>query len=284
MMGWIKIDRTIADHWLWSDEKKLKWWLTLLMEVNYTDSKMSLGYKVYRINKGQSSYSIRTWANIFKTGTKSVTKFFQMLEVDGLITKETIGKGKQSTTLLTVCNYDSYEPIGYALETQGDTQGSTLEQTQEGTLEAHNSKREKDKKDKKEKGIPTLEEVIAYVVDKGYDQSIAEKFYDYYQKLTPSNARLWRDKNGNTVKKWKLKLSHVWLKDAEKRDVSVPILEPGWRYVDMSEAYDIVRETNPVSLSEESSKELGDLYVRKIMKMNPSYHNAGDGWKYRANK
>ena len=284
MMGWIKIDRTIADHWLWSDEKKLKWWLTLLMEVNYTDSKMSLGYKVYHINKGQSSYSIRTWANIFKTGTKSVTKFFQMLEVDGLITKETIGKGKQSTTLLTVCNYDSYEPIGYALETQRDTQGSTLEQTQEGTLEAHNSKREKDKKDKKEKGIPTLEEVIAYVVDKGYDQSIAEKFYDYYQKLTPSNARLWRDKNGNTVKKWKLKLSHVWLKDAEKRDVNVPILEPGWRYVDMSEAYDIVRGTNPVSLYEREAKSEGDDYVRKIMKMNPSYHNEGDGWKHRATK
>lgn len=283
-MGWIKIDRTIADHWLWSDEKKLKWWLTLLMEVNYTDSKMSLGYSVYRVNKGQSSNSIRTWASIFKTGTKSVTKFFQMLESDGLITKETIGKGKQSTTLLTVCKYDSYEPIGYALETQEDTQESTQEQTQVGTREAHNKKREKDKTVKKEKEIPTIEEVIAYVVDKGYEQSLAEQFFNHYQKLTPSNARLWRDRNGHTVKNWKLKLTHVWLKDAQKRDVSVPVLEPGWRYVDMSEAYDIVRETNPVSLSEESSKELGDLYVRKIMDMNPSYHNAGDGWKYRAKK
>jgi len=283
-MGWIKIDRTIAEHWLWSDEKKLKWWLTLLMEVNYADSKMSLGYKVYRVNKGQSSNSIRTWANIFKTGTKSVTKFFQMLELDGLVTKQTIGKGKQSTTLLTVCNYDSYEPISYGLETQENTQGSTQEQTQEGTREGDNKKREKDKKEKKEKGIPTLEEVISYVVGRGYDQSIAEKFYDYYQDRTPSNARLWRDKNGNTVKDWKGKLTHVWFKDAEKRDVNVPILERGWRYVDMSESYDIVRETNPVSLSEESSKGLGDVYVRKIMKMNPSYHNAGDGWKYRANK
>mgnify|MGYP003632128708 FL=1 len=237
-MGWIKIDRTIAEHWLWSDEKKLKWWLTLLMEVNYADSKMSLGYKVYRVNKGQSSNSIRTWANIFKTGTKSVTKFFQMLELDGLVTKQTIGKGKQSTTLLTVCNYDSYEPISYGLETQENTQGSTQEQTQEGTREGDNKKREKDKKEKKEKGIPTLKEVISYVVGRGYDQSIAEKFYDYYQDRTPSNARLWRDKNGNTVKDWKGKLTHVWFRDAEKRDVNVPVLEPGWRYIDMSEAYD----------------------------------------------
>jgi len=283
-MGWIKIDRTIAEHWLWSDEKKLKWWLTLLMEVNYADSKMSLGYKVYRVNKGQSSNSIRTWANIFKTGTKSVTKFFQMLELDGLVTKQTIGKGKQSTTLLTVCNYDSYEPISYGLETQENTQGSTQEQTQEVTREGDNKKREKDKKEKKEKGIPTLEEVISYVVGRGYDQSIAEKFYDYYQDRTPSNARLWRDKNGNTVKDWKGKLTHVWFRDAEKRDVNVPVLEPGWRYIDMSEAYDIVRNTNPVSLSEKEAKSEGDDYVRKIININPSYKSAGEGWKYRASK
>ena len=254
------------------------------MEVNYADSKMSLGYKVYRVNKGQSSNSIRTWANIFKTGTKSVTKFFQMLELDGLVTKQTIGKGKQSTTLLTICNYDSYEPISYGLETQENTQGSTQEQTQEGTREGDNKKREKDKKEKKEKGIPTLEEVISYVVGRGYDQSIAEKFYDYYQDRTPSNARLWRDKNGNTVKDWKGKLTHVWFRDAEKRDVSVPVLEPGWRYIDMSEAYDIVRNTNPVSLSEKEAKSEGDDYVRKIININPSYKSAGEGWKYRASK
>jgi hypothetical protein len=281
IMGWIKIDRTIVDHWLWSDEKKLKWWLTLLMEVNYTDSNMSLGYKVYRINKGQSSYSIRTWANIFKTGTKSVTKFFEMLELDGLITKKTIGKGKQSTTLLTVCKHDSYGSIGYDLETQGDTQDNTQGDTQGDTQEAHNKKREEDKKEKKEKGIPTLEEVIDHVVSSGYDQSIAEKFYDYYQKITPSNARLWRDKNGNTVKNWKSKLTHVWFKDAEKRDVNVPVVEPGWRYVDMSEAYDIIRGQSPVALSEKEVIGAGDDYVRKMMNINPSYHNSGNGWKYR---
>jgi len=69
-----------------------------------------------------------------------------------------------------------------------------------------------------------------------------------------------------------------------KVDESIPIMEPGMVYVGMSEAYEIVRGTNPVSLHEREAKSEGDEYVRKIMKMNPSYQNAGDGWKYRASK
>ena len=100
-MGWIKIDRNITEHWLWTDEKKLKWWLTILLDVNYSDRKMALGYNTYEIKRGQSPNSIRTWAGIFKTGTKSVVRFLDMLEKDGLITKEIIGNGKHSTTLVT---------------------------------------------------------------------------------------------------------------------------------------------------------------------------------------
>ena len=66
-----------------------------------------------------------------------------------------------------------------------------------------------------------------------------------------------------------------------KVDEAIPIVEPGWVYVGLSEAYDIVRDQNSVSLSEKEAIGEGDDYVRKMMNINPSYHNVGEGWKYR---
>ena len=69
-----------------------------------------------------------------------------------------------------------------------------------------------------------------------------------------------------------------------KVDESIPIVEPGWVYVGLSEAYDIIRDQNSVSLSEKEAIGGGDDYVRKMMNINPSYKNVGKGWKYRENR
>ena len=69
-----------------------------------------------------------------------------------------------------------------------------------------------------------------------------------------------------------------------KVDEAIPIVEPGWVYVGLSEAYDIIRDQNSVSLSEKEAIGAGDDYVRKMMNINPSYKNAGKGWKYRENR
>lgn len=57
-------------------------------------------------------------------------------------------------------------------------------------------------KTKEEFVAPTLEEVRAYVREKGYNLDV-EKFHRYY---TESN---WKDARGKQVKNWKLKLM-VW--------------------------------------------------------------------------
>lgn len=67
-------------------------------------------------------------------------------------------------------------------------------------------------------------------------------------------------------------------------DEVIPIVEPGWKYVGLSEAYDIIRDQNSVSLSEKEAIGAGDDYVRKMMNINPSYKNVGKGWKYRENR
>lgn len=136
--GWIKVYRSIKNHWIFENEKFLKWWFILLFEVNHKDSKMNLGYELHDIKKGESANSLRTWATLFNTNTKSVTRFFNLLEKDNMINRKTIGKGKQSTTLVTVTNYSSYQ-------IQNETQETTQKTTQ------GKRKRDTNKNVKKEK-------------------------------------------------------------------------------------------------------------------------------------
>src|SRR5210317_2255507 len=96
--GFIKIERKLSEHWIFQDSEKLKWWLILLLEVNYLPGKVMIGNNLIQIDKGQSAKSLRSWAKLLNTGTKSVVSFFDLLESDKMLKRETVGKGKQSTT------------------------------------------------------------------------------------------------------------------------------------------------------------------------------------------
>ena len=62
---------------------------------------------------------------------------------------------------------------------------------------------------------PTIEEAIAYFMEKGYTEDSARRFFDYY------DCSGWKDSNGKSVKNWKQKANAVWFKDDNK--ISKPI-------------------------------------------------------------
>lgn len=57
---------------------------------------------------------------------------------------------------------------------------------------------------------PSLDEVKAYFKEKGYMDSAAIKFYEYYSSAD------WKDGKGNQVKNWKQKAVGVWFRDDYK--------------------------------------------------------------------
>ena len=57
---------------------------------------------------------------------------------------------------------------------------------------------------------PTIEEVIEYFTEKGYNQKSAEKAFHYYDSAG------WKDRNGTQVKNWKQKMVGNWFKDENK--------------------------------------------------------------------
>ena len=134
-MSWIKIDRDIQKHWIWDDPIKLKWWLDILITVNFEDKKTSIGFKLFECKRGESVMSLLSWSNRWNVSKSVVNNFFRMLEQDGMINiiNETV------TTRLIVCNYDSYQLIENAKKTQGKrltiakkTQGNPTKEGEEG--------------------------------------------------------------------------------------------------------------------------------------------------------
>ena len=57
---------------------------------------------------------------------------------------------------------------------------------------------------------PTLEDVILYFQEKGYNQEIATKAFNYYSGAD------WKDRNNNQVLNWKSKMQNNWFSDEYK--------------------------------------------------------------------
>lgn len=116
MDGWISIHRKIMEHWVFSDAEKLKAWLTILMEVNHSTSKVLFGNEVLICSRGESLKSLDTWAKTFgrKWDKSKVRRFFKLLENEGMIALS----NEIKTTRLTVCNYESYQSERNGNDTQ----------------------------------------------------------------------------------------------------------------------------------------------------------------------
>lgn len=176
----------------------------MLLEVNHKSNKINLGFTIFDVKRGQSAKSLRTWADLFNSNTKTVSMFFSMLESDGMITKETIGKGKQSTTLINISNYECYQSTE-------ETQDTTLKTTQE------KRKRDTNKNVNNEKNVkntfipPVLNDVLVYFDENGYSKEAATKAFNYYTNLG------WKNSKGNQVINWKNTMQNWFTPENEKK-------------------------------------------------------------------
>ena len=146
MEGWIKIHRKIKDHWLWSSDHRLKWWLDILLTVNYSDTKVLIKGNLVECKRGQSVRSLETWAKDWNVTKKTVKEFFELLQKDSMLVYESI----QISTRITVCNYEDYQEVVNGKETQSKRKvnGEETDTTpkQECKEEIKNEKNEKNKK------------------------------------------------------------------------------------------------------------------------------------------
>ena len=207
MSGWIKLHRSITNHWLYTEKRvfsKFEAWNDILLTVNYTDAKTIIKGSLYEVKRGQSILSLESWAKRWNWNRSKVSRFFNTLQLDNMI----VVKSDTVTTQLTVCNYESYQGERTADETQ-TIRRRDADETQVNTIE-------EGKKEKKERSIfiePTFNEILEYCMirQNGID---VNKFLNFYA------SKGWMV-GKNKMKDWKACV-RSWEKPIEIPEVNEP--------------------------------------------------------------
>ncbi len=142
MTGWIKLYRSILDHWVFQDADYFRAWCTIILRVNHEPKKVLIRGEVIECGRGQSVLSLQSWVKEFGVDRWSIQKvrtFFKLLENDGMINTE----GMAKTTRLTVCNYEDYQNEQHSNNMQPTRSQHAANMHLTTTKETKNDKNEK---------------------------------------------------------------------------------------------------------------------------------------------
>ncbi len=109
MTGWIKLNRSLAGHWLWEDKpfSQGQAWIDILFMVNHEDRKIPLDGSMFEVKRGMTVTSIRTLSERWGWSRSKVTRFLDLLENEKMITQ----KRDSKKTVLTVDKYGFYQGV-----------------------------------------------------------------------------------------------------------------------------------------------------------------------------
>ncbi|HCU64572.1 MAG TPA: hypothetical protein DF774_02300 [Rheinheimera sp.] len=148
MSGWIKLHRSLKDHFLFdfNEPDKALAWIDLLLSASFEDCKVHVKGRVINVSRGQFVVSQVTLQKRWGMSQNKVKRFLNLLENEGMVNVQT----NDATTIITICNYDSYQEVQQQDER---TDGRADERTT-------NEPRTTLKEDKEIKKISSNEEII----------------------------------------------------------------------------------------------------------------------------
>lgn len=125
--GFIKLYRSLQDHWVWNAESfsKGQAWVDLLLSVNHETKKIMINGRLIVIKAGQMWTSYDKLATRWRWSKDKVARFAKTLQLDGMIYADATPNG----TLLTLVNYSDF--VG-----QRDTDKATNKATDKDTDKA----------------------------------------------------------------------------------------------------------------------------------------------------
>lgn len=195
--GFILLHRKLLE-WEWYDDINTKsLFIHCLLKANHKDN----NWRGQLIKRGQFFTSLNHLSFDLKLTTKQIR-----LSLEKLIkTNEIQSKGANKGTMITVCNYDSYQKKQILKDKQTDKERANKGQT-EGKQRATNNNDKKGNNDNNDYKKILLSEIKISDLPNGYLEyyEIAISFYKLFEKnLTDAGA------NCNTLKKSK----GTWIDD-----------------------------------------------------------------------
>jgi ribosomal protein S25 len=177
MSGYVKINRSVLEHWIFRDPWKFRCWIDLISLANYSDQKTEIGGILMLCKRGETLRSLETLSTRWGCDKSKARRFLKLLESDGMI----VLKNETRTTRITICKYDDYQSDVFESETQTNRRrNADKNQTNPNN---------KDKKDNKEKKVEFASLINPFV--EVYGSEMCNEFYLYWTETTRDNKLRW---------------------------------------------------------------------------------------------
>lgn len=185
MIGWIKLSREINNHWVFQNSDYFKWWIDILLEVNYAPAKVVIKGKVYECGRGEKLYSLDTWATRWKTNKSKVRRYFDLLQKENMIEL----KNETQTTRLKVCKYEDYQETEKESETQTKRKRNTNETQTTPIKEEQEQQEEKYSKSSLETRSLDFKNSLVEFKQK-YAIDLLKNFFNYWTEPNKSKTKM----------------------------------------------------------------------------------------------
>lgn len=105
--GWIKLHRKIMDNPMYFSEPftRTQAWIDLILLANHTNNFFYIRGNRVDVTRGQVGYSKEILSRRWGWSRGKTTRFIKQLETDGML----IQQKSSVTTLISICNYDTYQ-------------------------------------------------------------------------------------------------------------------------------------------------------------------------------
>lgn len=137
-MGWIKVDRAITEHWVWSDKpfSRGQAWIDLLLLANHKDESFVWRGKTIDAKRGEICRSVSFLAERWGWSRKKTKLFLDRLQLDQMVD---LNCTPQRTSII-VSNYAKYQDKRQDREQQKEQQKNskrTAEEQQKLHIQEH---------------------------------------------------------------------------------------------------------------------------------------------------
>jgi hypothetical protein len=115
--GWIKLHRSMQDHWLWDEPRKFskaEAWLDILLSASHKSYKTVINDNLVTCDRGEMIASVRFLQTRWKWSNTKVVRFLLLLTEEDMVS---INK-KTGVSVLKVSNYNDFQDIGKTKKTQ----------------------------------------------------------------------------------------------------------------------------------------------------------------------
>ena len=163
-IGWVSIHRSLLECELWRGEKFTRGqaWVDLILNANHAEKRVWLKGRPITVNRGEQIRSKVTLVKTWKWNERTVTRFLNMLELEGMITQ----KSTNQTTHISICNYSKFQDKEINSTDQNTKQSTRRVQNRVQTNNNDNNVNNDNNKDikpsPKVNGVPFTEIVNLY--------------------------------------------------------------------------------------------------------------------------